>query len=94
MPTTAKLFIKLNKANKITTKPADLKKIPDLELFLILNELKLTRARTGKVPSAKASMVRPPRKKLPVVKVYSCIDCVKPQGKKKVATPTSKGVKV
>jgi len=53
----------------MTINPADLKNIPDLELFLILNELKLTSARTGKVPSANASMVNPPLRKLPVVRV-------------------------
>ncbi len=59
----------LKRANKITISPADLKNIPDFELFFILNELKLTNASTGKVPSAKASMVSPPFKKLPVESV-------------------------
>ncbi len=68
-PITTKLLIRLNNANMMTTSPADLKNIPALELFLILNELKLINARTGNVPSAKASIVRPPLRKLPVVKV-------------------------
>lgn len=69
IPITTKLLIKLNRANIITTSPADLKNIPDLELFLILNELKLRSARTGSVPSANASIVSPPVMKLPVVSV-------------------------
>lgn len=64
-----KLLIRLKSANVITIKPALLKNMLDLELFFILNELKLTNARTGNVPSAKASMVRPPCKKFPVVSV-------------------------
>lgn len=64
----------LKSANKITTSPADLKKIPDFELFFMLNELKLTSARIGNVPRANASIVRPPFKKLPVVRVNICID--------------------
>ena len=57
----------LNIANIITTSPADLKKIPPVELSLILNELKLTNARSGNVPKAKASIENPPFIKLPVV---------------------------
>jgi len=78
----------------MTTRPAVLKKIPALELFLILNELKLTSAKTGKVPNAKASIVNPPLRKLPVDKVKICIDCVNPQGRKNVATPTRSGVRL
>lgn len=66
---TAKLLIKLNMAKSITTRPADLKKIPDFPPFLILNELKLIRASTGSVPSANESIVNPPLIKLPVVSV-------------------------
>ena len=61
--------MRLNKANIITIRPADLKNIPDLELFLILNELKLMRARTGKVPRAKENIVSAPVIKLPVERV-------------------------
>lgn len=68
-PITTKLLIRLNKANIITTSPAVLKNMPDFELFLIVNELKLIRANTGSVPSANVSIVRPPVRKLPVVKV-------------------------
>lgn len=68
-PIATKLFIILNNANKITMSPADLKNIPAFELFFILNELKLISASTGKVPRAKASIVSPPFRKLPVESV-------------------------
>lgn len=68
-PITTKLLMRLNKANIITINPADLKNIPDLELFLMLNELKLIRAKTGNVPRAKANIVRPPVRKFPVPNV-------------------------
>ena len=93
-PATTKLFIKLNSANKMTMSPADLKKKPAYRLFLMLNELKLTKPRMGSVPNANEPIVRAPLRKLPVERVYICIDCVKPQGKKNVAMPTRKGVSV
>ena len=64
-----KLLIRLNSANRITIRPAVLKKIPDLLLFCIENELKLIRASTGSVPSAKKSIVSPPVRKFPVESV-------------------------
>ena len=88
------LLMRLKSANMMTMSPAVLKKIPDLLLSLILNELKLMSARTGNVPSANVSIVSPPVRKLPVPSVYICIDCVNPQGKKNVAIPTSTGVSV
>ena len=78
----------------MTISPAVLKKIPEFLLFFMLNELKLTSASTGRVPSAKASIVSPPFQKLPVDKVYICIDWVNPQGRKNVAIPTKSGVRV
>ena len=68
-PITTKLLMRLNKANIITISPADLKKMPDFELFFILNELKLMSASTGKVPKANESIVSPPARKLPVERV-------------------------
>ena len=68
-PIATKLEIRLKSANKITIKPADLKKIPDFELFLILNELKLSSASIGSVPKANINIVSPPPKKLPVESV-------------------------
>lgn len=68
-PTTTRLLMRLKSANIITISPADLKNMPDFELFLILKELKLMSASTGSVPSANASIVSPPFAKLPVVRV-------------------------
>lgn len=68
-PMITKLFTILMMAKNITINPAVLKKIPAFELFWMLNELKLMRASTGKVPRAKESIVRPPLKKLPVESV-------------------------
>ena len=50
-------------------------------------ELKERSASTGNVPSAKASMMIAPEKKDPLASDAICIDCVKPHGRKKVATP-------
>ena len=63
---TTRLFIILNNANKMTTKPADLKNMPDLELFCMPKELNDKSARTGSVPSANDSIVIAPVIKLPV----------------------------
>ena len=68
-PMITKLFVMLKSANNITMSPADLKNIPALGLFLMLKELNPINARTGNVPNAKQSIVRPPEEKLPVVKL-------------------------
>ncbi len=57
-----RLEIRFKIAKSITIRPAVLKKIPALELFLMLKELKLTISKIGRVPSAKVSMVRAPDK--------------------------------
>lgn len=92
MPTSA--FSKLNSPKNITTMPAVLKNIADCAFLWIPTEPKLNRARTGSVPRAKADMMSAPATKLPVVRVYICIDCVKPHGRKNVAIPTRIGVSV
>ena len=79
-------------AKNITTSPAVLKNIPDCAFVCSPSEPKERSASTGSVPSANESMVSAPVEKLPVVKEYSCMDCVNPQGKKNVATPRSAGV--
>ena len=61
-------------ANRITIIPADLKNTPDLELFFMLNELKLTNIRTGSVPNANENIVKAPVQKFPVDNVYICMD--------------------
>lgn len=45
----------------------------------------------GKVPKAKLNIVNPHAKKLPVESVYTCIDCVKPHGRKNVPIPIRRG---
>ena len=92
-PITTKLFRILIIAKRMTIIPAVLKNIPEFLLSLILNELKLTRVNTGRVPKAKANIVKAPLKKFPVERVYICIDWVNPHGKKNVAMPTKRGVK-
>ena len=66
---TTKAFIRLNKANNITIKPAVLKKIPAFELFLIEKALKENRRSTGRVPKANDSIVSAPVAKLLVERV-------------------------
>ena len=66
---TTSALMRLKNANIITISPAVLKKMPDFKLLWILNELKLIKARTGNVPRAKANIVSPPLRKLPVVNV-------------------------
>ena len=73
--------------------PEVLKKTLDLFGSLNPTELKLTSASTGSVPRENTSIVNAPEKNEPVESARTCIDCVKPQGKKNVATPTSSGVR-
>lgn len=68
-PIAARLLRMLKTAKTMTIIPVVLKKIPLFEISFILKELKLMRAKTGRVPSAKASMVNPPARKLPVERV-------------------------
>lgn len=63
-----KLLYILNKAKKIVIIPIVLKKIPVL-LGLMVNELKLIKPSTGRVPSAKANIVNAPVQKLCVESV-------------------------
>lgn len=60
--------------NAITNIPADLKNT--LENFPLPNftDVKLMRDKTGSVPSAKKVIVRAPVTKLPVDRLYICID--------------------
>ncbi len=90
-PVTTKALIKLKSAKIITINPAVLKNIPFQDFCAILNELKKSRLNMGSVPKAKANIVSAPLIKLPVDKVYTCIDCVNPQGRKNVAIPIRRG---
>ena len=94
MPMETSAFIILKIPKNITTSPAVLKNTPDCAFLWMPSELKERSERTGKVPRAKASIIKLPCQKLPRVRVYICIDWVNPQGRKKVATPRRIGVKV
>ena len=69
-PITTNELIRLYKAKSITINPADLKNMPDLLLFWILNELKLINARAGSVPSANDNIVSPPSRKLQIGRAH------------------------
>lgn len=77
-----------------TTTPADLKKSEACLPCAKDAEPKDNKASIGKVPRAKATMIRRPEKKDPLESAATCIDWVKPQGRKKVPKPTMRGVKV
>ena len=64
-----KLLIRFKRAKRMTTSPAVLKKIPRFLLLLMLNDEKLRRARTGRVPRAKKSIVSAPSVNPPVERV-------------------------
>ena len=49
--------------------------------------------KTGAVPRAKIAIAKPPSKKFPVLIATSCMESVKPQGKKKVNAHT-RGAKI
>ena len=87
MPNTTRLLIRLQIANTTRIIPIVLNNSPEEEDFCILLPVILRSKRMGNVPNAKLSIVNHPTRKLPVDKVQICIDCVKPQGKKKVAIP-------
>lgn len=74
---------RLNKAKSITKRPAVLKNTPLNRLLAKSSEPKDNSANTGKVPKANMSIAREPVKKLPDESATICIDCVKPQGRKK-----------
>lgn len=93
-PAATRELRRVKRAKKMTTRPAVLKKTPLCWLLSIENELKLISERTGRVPRAKAVMVRAPAKKLPLLRALSCMDWVKPQGRMKVIMPTMRGVRV
>lgn len=50
-------------------------------------------ASIGKVPRAKKSIIESHPIKVPFERATTCIDCVKPHGRKKVPTPTSIGIR-
>ena len=77
-----------------TTTPADLKNKG--ACFPCANDADPNERSTsiGNVPSENANIIKNPDMKDPLPKAATCIDCVKPQGKKNVPNPTMSGVKV
>ena len=82
-----------SKPNPITTIPAVLKNSGAYFVCANRNEPKEIKVSIGKVPKANMPMIAAPRKEVPQERAANCIDWVKPQGKKKVATPTINGAK-
>lgn len=78
----------------ITTMPADLKKSGAKRECANHDDPNERSASIGKVPREKANMISPPLRKDPLERAEICIDWVKPQGRKKVLTPTITGVSV
>ena len=68
-PIATKLFIRLNSAKKITTRPAVLKNKPERVLVWTAKELKLKNESTGRVPSANTNIIIAPAQKFSVVSV-------------------------
>lgn len=56
-------------------------------------ELKESKDKTGKVPSAKANIINNPVIKFPLARAEICIDCVNPHGKKNVPIPNAIGAR-
>ena len=81
-------------ARPITTIPADLKNKG--ACFPCANDADPNERRRsiGNVPRAKASIISIPEPKDPLPNAETCIDCVKPHGRKNVAKPRMRGVKV
>lgn len=75
----------------MTTTPADLKKSGRYFESAMEAEPNDKRASIGSVPSAKASIMNIPDRNDPLEMATACMDWVKPQGKKKVPIPSSRG---
>ena len=75
-----------------TTTPADLKKSG--AYFECANEAepKDRSASMGKVPNANANIIINPEAKEPLPSAPTCMDWVKPHGRKKVIAPSKSGV--
>ena len=83
-----------NSPRPITTTPADLKNSG--ACFPCANDADPNESSTsiGNVPIANASMIRSPEINDPLPNAETCIDCVKPHGRKNVPKPMISGVKV
>lgn len=94
IPSPASPARRANSPRPITTIPAALKNKG--ACFPCANEADPNERSTsiGNVPKANASMMRSPDMKDPLLRAVTCMDWVKPQGKKKVAKPRIRGVNV
>src|SRR3989344_6286902 len=77
-----------------TTTPADLKKSGACFPCAKDAEPNESNASIGSVPKANANIIMSPEIKEPLPSATTCIDCVKPQGRKNVPKPIRRGVKV
>ncbi len=71
----------------MTTTPAEAKKSGAWRDFENETELKERRAKTGSVPIANVNIMSEPERNDPLASEATCIDWVKPQGRKNVVTP-------
>ena len=94
MPSPASPAKSANNPRPITTTPADLKNSG--ACFPCANDADPKERSTsiGSVPRANVSMIRSPDMNDPLPSAETCIDCVKPHGKKNVAKPMIRGVRV
>ena len=78
----------------ITTIPADLKNKGAYFPWAKEADPNERNASIGSVPKANANIIISPDMKEPLLNAETCIDCVKPHGKKNVAKPKMSGVRV
>ncbi len=83
-----------NKPSPTTTTPADLKNKGACFEWAKEADPNDNKASMGNVPSANANIMRNPDINDPLESATTCIDWVKPQGRKNVPKPTIRGVKV
>src|SRR3989344_9101986 len=83
-----------NNPRPTTTTPADLKNSGACFPCAKDAEPKESNASIGSVPKANANIINNPDINDPLPSATTCIDCVKPQGRKKVPKPITRGVKV
>src|SRR3989338_7651488 len=94
IPSPASPATSANNPRPITTIPADLKN--NGACFECANDTEPneSNANIGHVPSANENIMRSPDINDPLESAATCIDCVKPQGKKNVPTPMRIGANV
>lgn len=94
IPSPASPDKRANSPRPITTMPADLKNKGACLPWANEADPNEKNASIGNVPRANENIIKRPDRKDPLLSEATCIDCVKPQGKKNVAKPRVRGVKV